>query len=265
MKHALMAAVCAMGTGVMASELDVQPGQWALHLKPTTAGYNIETSKLVTPSSSTTDLETSTVLQASVAGEYRFSNSLLVGGSASYINFKINGNRDVDGTETIDTTARTSLYTANPFLRYYVNDSFALQAEVAYSGTPAAESTDIDGDKTNLTTEGYETDLLGGFVYRSDLKPNVLMSLEAMGGIRTTYNEDPDDREDTEKQQEYVAEATLDFNYFLATNFSVNAGLSASYGQLFLAEDDGVELDLNDTEISQLDYGTRFGFTYYHR
>lgn len=265
MKKLVSLSLLSLATVASASELDLQPGQWSLNLKPTNANLFFGTTTTDFPESDFTSKTASMDFSLQGSGAYALNEDIQIGGYARVFTTKA-VDTNTSGSATIsDDESRDAGFEINPFIEYQLTDEFHARAELSYYYSGADVTTDMDGNET-FTADNYSSpEIWLGGVYKKDLNDKAMLRAAVNVGIDWQNYEDEEDSSDTFSETYLRSTITGDVHYFLANNFSVDAGLGLYAGKLTKQTDDGEEVDLSDFDWSYFNVGTRFGFTYYHR
>ncbi|WP_040557735.1 outer membrane beta-barrel protein [Reinekea blandensis] len=265
MKKLITVSLLSLATVASASELDLQPGQWSVNLKPTEANLFFGSTKTDYPESNATDKTTSVDFSLQGSGTYALNEQVQVGGYARVFATKSGDIETAGGTTISDNESRDSGFQINPFVEYQVSGDFHARVELSYYYSGADVTTDMDGNET-FTADNYNSpEIWLGGVYKKDINDKAMLRAAANVGIDWQNYEDEEDSSDTFSETYLRSTITGDVHYFLANNFSVDAGLGLYAGKLINQTNDGEEVDLSDFDWSYFNVGTRFGFTYYHR
>lgn len=261
-KLSILAASVALSSAALASNLDVQPGQYEI----STQGSDLRFSSSSTSNTSFSGVETSSgsnAWSAVVNGRTALTDMVIIGGTVSLSNGGLS-NTDANGDTT--KTSYGLRFTIAPEVEYYLDRNIALLGKVLFSS--AAGETDYDA-QGEVSSYGSSTSAVEGWVgakYRMDYSPNILVSAQSMIGLRNwsmTWDDPNDDDKSTVSYLKWNSEVAG--KYFVNQHFSVNGALYLNYTAWRSSTWNGSEQDLGDYANSTLTPGLSTGFSVYFR
>lgn len=262
----LATALSGLATGLYASELDLQPGQWSISLQPTDFYFDSDGYEYENPSTESVETERESTIKAALSAEYRVNEKISAGGYVSYYSVKGVSQVEESGTLTTDDTYKDSVTRFNPYVKFYVTPDISIIGKLAYYSDDAAESTDINGD-TSYSTYNYKNrGIYIGAGYIKELNDKLVLDGELLIGSYTYGTEDPEDESINDEYSYTEVDFSANAKYFFNPSFSADAGLSLVSGSFSKYRYDGEEIDVSEIfDDSYLDYGIDLGFSYYHR
>jgi hypothetical protein len=265
MKKFLAVSLMSLAGAVAASDLDIQTGQWAVSLKPTTLNAYISSSKNEYPDADQTNTSGSSTKSITLDGRYGYKDKVILGFYGRI--YSSTSKDETNISDTITSTKTTDFdYTIEPSIEYSINKNVALFGSLEYFYDDADLTTDQDGNEDYNGGNNYTSlTLWGGAVYKKDIKSNLMFKSKLIAGWDKDYSEDEVDSSESWETQYLRAQFTNDAIYFLADNISIDAGIGIYAGKRLNGKTNGVENDYGDDTWSYATVGTRFGFTYYHR
>jgi opacity protein-like surface antigen len=265
MKKLLAVSLVGLAGAVAASDLDLQTGQWSVNLKPTNLSVSAGSSKSEYPDANTTDTSGSSNRTIILDGRYGFKDNVILGLYGRIYSFTSNDKSNV--SDTITSTKRTDFdYTITPSIEYAINKNVALYGSLAYQFDDADLTTDQDGNENYSGNNNFTSfTVSGGVLYKKDIKSNLMIMSKLVAGWDKDYSEEEVDSSESWETQYRRVSFTNDAIYFLANNFSVDAGIGLYAGKRLNGKTNDVENDYGDDTWSYTNVGTRLGFTYYHR
>ena len=265
MKKLLAVSLMSLVSTVGATELDLQPGQWAFSVKSVNVNLSGYNNKFNNPDSDSSSTSKGGNLNIQGWGQYAKSEQLTLGFFARVYQNSSTSASETAGTETFTTTTDFD-FAIEPSFQYKVKGELAVYGAVYYAADDANLTVDQDGaENYNGNTDYSNLTLWTGLIFKKDYRENMLINVEGLAGYRTRNWVDAIDSNDTTRDTYLLTRGIFETKYFLANNFSVDAGVTASLDKRLATEFDGTEFDYGNQTYNQLRFGTRFGFTYYIR
>jgi hypothetical protein len=255
----------AAAVSVSASELDVQQGQWSVELQPTDLNISFGSNKNEYPDINTVDSYSNSSKRFTFSGRYGYKENITIG---LYTNVSLYNSGDKLTTDLGETSTTTYDfdYSIEPSFEYALMNNFALFGAINLYFDDADRTVDQDGNESyDGNNKLTSTPLWVGGIYKNDVKENILFTSKLYAGLDKDYSEDQIDSNESWETNYVRVNFLNDAHYFLANNFSVNAGLGLYAGYRASGKTNGIENDFGNDTWSYQNFGTRFGFTYYHR
>ncbi len=265
MKKLLAVSLASLAGFVGASELDLQPKQWSFSVKSINANASSYSDKYDYPDLDSSYTYSGGNFNVQGTGNYALNEKVTLGLYARVY-------RNVSGSSNESAGLATSTKTTDfdfafePSIAYKLKNNISVYASLYHFSDDADVTVDQDGNKDFNGNDQYSNTVLWtGVLFKKDIKPNVMLDAEILAGLRTRHWQDEVDSTDTYQDQFLLTRANVDARYFLANNFSVDAGIGLSMSSRLNAKDDGVDVDFGNDTYKEVSYGTRLGFTFYHR
>ncbi len=257
---AIMAA--ALLSTATASELELQPGQWSLNLKYINGGLNGNSETITNTDYDRT--EKYNILFLTGEGHYAVNDTVTLGLYGYISRAKWDNELTNSGITDSEEISDFDLV-INPTIAYKLNNNLSAYGSLRIDTDDANEVIDEDGDKSYNSEKFFGLTYLAGLKYYNEIKPNLLLETTVLAGIQHQKFTNPEDSQDTQQYRYLKTSGVMQGHYFLAQNFSVDLGFGLYFQNLLDFKEDGESLEDSDFDVSDFNYRTIVGFTYYHR
>lgn len=265
MRNFFLAACCVAAPLAFASDLELQEGQWMIYVQSTDLSLGANSDGYTDSLSSTEGTQSNAYLDFGLSGAYKINERTKLGSYIYLYRDSDVSTTEVSGTTTEETTTVDFRYQLSPFVEYQLTETLYAYGEWSYYFDNGNEITELGGATSYASDDYSSRNLYVGLIYRQDIRPDLMLEAEGYLGLGRVHYEDPENSNDNSDTYYQRLVGNLGGRYFLANNFSINAGLTVRAGRLSGYEIDGDEVDLSDYDWSYMNFGTTFGFSYYHR